>query len=212
MRQRNYILILFTCLLCCSGIHSQNAAAYFASMPGDLIPELEPNRRKDLIDLYQDNQKAAIRNNLNGLAVLEKLSSDYLLLQTDSSRLEIILLTMINDSKMLCTIETRCAPVCDSRIAFYTVDWKKLDSNLFITPVNTSYFLKEDENASNPEFAAALTNLDIELMEFRYDPDTRSLAQIYNTPRYLANEEYKKVKPFLKEAPYVFRWKQIRFE
>lgn len=212
MKRACIFFSLFLCFLPTATMSAQDVAAYFVSMSGDLLPELEVNRRKDLIDLYREGQPAKLKNSLNGELVLERLTPDYLLLRSDSSSLQVILLNMINDSHMICTIETRCAPVCDSRIGFYTIDWKPLDENLFLRPVAADWFLKEGSEPDDPKRIIARSSLDLDLMEFRFNPDTKVLEQRYNTPDYLNKEDYEYIKPYLKQEPKLYHWKQIRFE
>jgi len=109
-------------------------------------------------------------------------------------------------------IRTACAPVCDSYLAFYTVNWKQLNSNAFITPAKKDRFIKADINPDEQEVRNALIPLDISLMQFQYNPDTRELLQYYNTPQYLSAGDKEKATPYLKDTPVVFKWNQNRFE
>lgn len=181
-------------------------------MPNDRMPELNSNRRKDLIDLYQDEKTASVRNSLNGVVTLEQLTDNYLRLKSDSSSFEMAILTMINDSKIICCIETRCAPVCDSQMQFYTVEWKPVNTNHIIDLVDASWFIKEGTDTSDPRFMEARSYLDFDLMELHFNPKEQSVVQTYNTPHYLNKEEYRKVEPYLKNEPKVYIWQQMQFK
>lgn len=176
-------------------------------MPSDLMPELEINRKKDLIDLYRNNEKAVVKNMLNGKVTLEKMTDNFLSLHSDSSSVEIILLPLINDSKVICITKTVCAPVCDSRIYFYTIDWKQLEMKDFFSPAIASEYIKENVDVNNIDFSM----LDMDLFEYKLNPDDLTLKQTYNTPLYLDKDSRGKIKMILSEKPIVFRWHKTKF-
>ena len=76
--------IVLLCLLVVSvlPLKAQDMAAVFIAMPDEYVPQLEDAWRKDLVDLYRSNEKARLKNNMNGYSTLEKLTDNYLLLQS----------------------------------------------------------------------------------------------------------------------------------
>ena len=48
----NRVILAFCFLLCISGLKAQQITAYFVSMPEELLLQIEPNRRKDMIDFF----------------------------------------------------------------------------------------------------------------------------------------------------------------
>jgi hypothetical protein len=190
-------------LLFAVSLNAQTAKEAFLSMPEILLPDLNLYSRMDLVDLYNANQQALIANSFNDTLTLEKLTTDYLLLKTGKGSLQIIVLQMINESHLYCVIHTVCGPVCDSRIDFYSVSWNPLNPGTFITPATKTGFISENSN-----FPA----LDIALMQWKYDPETSVLQQIYNTPEYLSLEDQNAIRPFIKERMKEYKWNSIRFE
>ncbi len=190
----------------------QEIAAYFASMPDELMPLLEINRRKDLIDLYNNNKEARIENSLKDITSIETLKDNYILLLSDSSRTDIALLPMVNDSYIICMINTVCGPVCDSEIRFFTTEWKLLQKDIFLSPADSEWFIKKDADKTSNEFIYLSSLLDMDLMQYQIDPDKLELLQKYNTPLYLNKSDREKLQPFLKEEPKIYQWNKMRFQ
>ena len=204
------ILFLFVCLSL--SLQAQTAEKLFVSMPKSLLLTLTKTDRMELVELYKGGLTATVQNQMNDSCFLTRMTDDYLQIQEGKSSLEIIVLPMVNDSKVIGVIRTACAPICDSNLAFYTVNWKLLNTSVFITPARKDRFIKEGVNLDGQEVRNALIPLDISLMQFQYNPDTRELSQYYNTPQYLSVEDREKAEPYLKNTPVIFKWNQNRFE
>jgi hypothetical protein len=210
MKNRTSILFLFACLPFL--LPAQTVEKVFTSMPKSMLPTLTEINRLELTELYKDGLTAAVENQMGDSCFLVRMTDDYLQIQEDKSSLELIVLQMVNDSKVVCLIRTVCAPACDSHLEFYTVHWKKLNADVFITPAGEKQFIKDGINLNEQKVRNALIPLDISLMQFRYDPDRHRLLQYYNTPQYLSANDREKAAPYLKDAPVVFKWNQTRFE
>jgi hypothetical protein len=184
-------------------MHAQKAKDAFISLPESMLLDLNNNARLDLVDLYEAGQEAIVLNSFKDSIFLEKLTDDYFYLKTEASSIQGIVLRMINESSLYCLIQTACAPICDSRIEFYSVSWNQLNSDIFITPATSAWFLNENEN---------LPTLDISLMQWIYDPETSSLRQIYNTPQNLSKEDQARILHAVKNEIKEYKWNSIRFE
>jgi len=198
----NKITLLFISLFVISGLHAQTAQEAFLSLPESMLIDLNVNARKDLVDLYQASQEAVVENLLGDSVSIEKMTPDYLLLKAGNGNLQIIVLQMVNDSKLYCLIQTVCAPVCDSRIEFYSVSWKQLDTYTFITPFPQTDFIRTIDNSPLPDRV---------FMQYIYLPETSSLQQICNTPQSLSTEDQKTIQVLLKENVKEFKWNGFRF-
>ncbi|GHT59176.1 hypothetical protein AGMMS50239_05200 [Bacteroidia bacterium] len=181
-------------------------------MPESMLLTLTEINRLELVEAYKVGLTAAVENQMGDSCFLVRMTDDYMQILEGKSSLELIALQMINDSKIICLIRTVCAPFCDSNVAFYTVNWKKLNNDVFITPAGKAQFIKNSVNPDEQKVRNALIPSDILLMQFRYNPDSRELLQYYNTPQYLNGEDREKVLPYLKDTPVVFKWNQSRFE
>lgn len=208
---RQFIFSLFI-LLTISTVNAQNVTSFFISMPDEYIPQLEEAWRKDLVDLFQSGKTATLDNTMGGKSTLEKLTADYLLLQyTERSMLEIKLLPLINDTYLACVITTVKAPVADSRVDFFTLEWKPLDATDLFASVSPEWYIKEDTDRNSNDFLDVVSYLDMHLIRYQLDADDRTLTAIYTTPDYLNKQDRDKVSPFLKENPKKYQWKSGRF-
>jgi hypothetical protein len=191
---------------------AQTAEELFLTLPASLSPAWTDTNREELVILHRAGQRASVVNRFGDTCFLARLADDCLRLEEGSSSMEIIVLTMINESKTVCVIHTVCAPVCDSRVEFYTIGWKKLCSAAFLTPVGEAHYRRNGTDICGQDARNALSTLDISLMEFRYDPLNRALLQYYNTPEYLSVADKERAMTWLRGEPVVFRWNQLRFE
>lgn len=207
--------IVLLCLLVVSvlPLKAQDMAAVFIAMPDEYVPQLEDAWRKDLVNLYRSSEKARLKNNMNGYSTLEKLTDNYLLLQsTERTTIEMKLLPLVNNTYVICQVVTVKGPVADSRVLFFSPDWKPLDAADMLTPVAADWFIREDADKSSVAYIESTSRLDMDLFRFQLSPDDYTLTQTYTTPEYLDKETQKKLKPFLKDTPKVFIWKKSSFE
>ncbi|MDR1783387.1 MAG: DUF3256 family protein [Dysgonamonadaceae bacterium] len=198
--------------LALSPVVSQTAETLFISMPEELMPSISENIRQEMSELFKSGLNSEIENNFEDTCKVLSLTDDYLKIKNGSGMMEMIVLTLANDSKVICLIQTDCVPVCDSYIEFYSLKWKQLDASLFITPAEKAHFVKKEFSPDDNRMQNALVPLDISLMKFSYDNEKRQLYQYFETPKYLNESEMKAVKPYLSSEPAVFVWNKMRFE
>lgn len=121
---RRVIVTLLICVFAL-GMNAQDMTSVFTAMPDQYIPQLEHAWRKDLVDLYTSGKESRLKNTMNGFSTLQKLTNDYLLLQTtERSTVEMKLLPLVNNTYVVCMISTVNGPVPDSRIEFFTTNWE----------------------------------------------------------------------------------------
>jgi hypothetical protein len=202
---------IILCLLCIFDLKAEEISVYFLSMPNQILPSLDINRKKELLDTKKNNSHTAIKNLFNDTLVLQQMTDNYLSIQSGIAQTEIALLTMANQSRIICVLQTVCAPVCDSHIYFYTTQWKLLNTPDFFIPEGISWFFKENPDETGKILIQSLLS-DISLMSYHLNPDDLSLIQIYNTPQYLDKETALQIKPYLKETPRVFNWVKNQFQ
>ena len=206
-------LIIVWLAFCVFQLKAQNMAEVFVAMPDEYVPQLEDAWRKDLVDLYNSGENAQLKNNMNGTSRLVKLTKDYLLLEsTERTTLELKLLPLVNNTFVICKIITVKAPVADSRIAFFSPDWKPLNASDLLEPVTARWFIREDADKESMAFQESTSRLDMDLFEYKLSPDDYTLTQIYTTPQYTDKETQKKLKPFLKDSPKVYTWTKSYFK
>ena len=207
--------IVFTILLIGVAFHlikGQTVSELFINLPEPALLTLTVSNRMDLIDLYKAGEKATVKNSFSDSCSIINLTDDYIQIQTGKNIIELFILPMINDSKIIGLIQTVCAPVCDSYIEFYTTAWRKLSTPVFITFAGKFDFLKEGINPEDENVKNALIPLDISLMKLHFEPEKQELQQFYTTPDYLSETDRDKVKLYLTEIPKQFKWNLTRFE
>jgi Protein of unknown function (DUF3256). len=206
------LLFLIACFFSVTLIKSQSIEDFFLSMPSEISPVISQLGRKELMELYKAGKKAEVQGVLKESCSMTAFQDNYIRIATGSNSIEIISLPMINDSYLLLVIKTVCAPACDSELAFYTVQWKKLDAESLLHPVDKDWFILEGTDTNDQTAKNALLALDVSLMKFSYNPKTKQLIQEYQTPEYLDKDQKKKVKKYLKQEAKTYQWTGTRFE
>jgi len=204
-------LLVFFRLLLCAAAYAQTAESVFLSIPEPLLPHISEDGRAELVELFKSGLNSEIENSFEDTCKIIKLTDDYLKIQNGSGIMELIVLTMANDSKLICLIQTDCVPVCDSYIDFYSIVWRRLDSFLFFNPVSKSYFINKNFSGSDADLSNALGSLDISLMTYSYDDENQLLRQYFNTPEYLTEDEKQTLNKYLIQTPAEFKWNKLIF-
>lgn len=203
------VVVVFCFLLSISGLKAQQVATYFVSMPDELLLQIEPNRRKDMIDFFQHDQKGGITNALGGKSEIMAMSDKYMKVSlSDISTMEICLLAK-DTTNVVAVICTVCAPACDSRISFYDGRWNLLDTKDFLQlPSDADFFVSKE----TPGRDEALGLIDMSLVEYTFSPDNDVLTADYTVKNYLPEEIYKQIAPFLKKEALQYFWNGKRYE
>jgi len=206
--KRYITVIIFICFL--SAANAQKMEDYFIRMPNDYIVMLEEAWRKDLVEIYKSGKPAVIENAMRGKSVLMKLTDQYLLLQsTAHSTVELKLLSLVNNTSIICMIETVYAPVADSRVSFYSTEWERLASDDIFTPVSNDWFWEEDADSSSLGYGQ---QSEMFLLKYSLSDEATTLTAEYMTPFLLDEEAQRLVKPYLRVDPKMYKWKSGRFE
>lgn len=209
--KRTILSLIFSAVL--ASASAQDMQTLFCQMPDQYIPQLQDAWRKDLTDLFKEGKEARLKNNMNGYSTLEALNDDYLRLQsTERTRIEMRRFPLINGTYVICMVTTYFGPAPDSRVAFYSTDWKPLDGAAIFTPPAPADFFRHDADTTSVAWQDTQAALDMDLMEYRLSPDAPTLTVAYATPEYLSKEMQKTVSPFLTGETIVYDWKQSRFE
>lgn len=206
--------IIVTLLICvyALGMNAQDMAGVFTAMPDQYIPQLEHAWRKDLVDLYNSEKEARLKNTMNGFSILQKLTNDYLLLQTtERSTVEMKLLPLVNNTYVVCMISTVNGPAPDSRVEFFTTNWEPLAASDLFTQPTSDWYIKPGIDKEDEAYQEVVSYLDMDLVQYRLSPDNQTLTAIYTTPQYLNQETRKKIAPYLSE-PRVYTWEKYHFQ
>ncbi|MDD6211345.1 MAG: DUF3256 family protein [Bacteroidales bacterium] len=209
---RKLFFSVFVSLFSVFVLAAQDMASLFKTMPREVIFLLTDNNRKDLVDLFVNKKDASVLNVMGGETKLLQLNDNFLKLQlTEQNTVELKLLPAADNSKIICMVQTACAPVCDSRISFYSIGWMPLNGDSLIPPFTYKTFLN-DSGIGTEARENALTALDTRFFRYELNPDNTDLLIYYTTPDYLGLEEREKVAPYLTKQPLVMSWNHSSFQ
>lgn len=188
---------------------AQEAKTLFINMPDSLSPLLTAVNRADCIDFLESKMKAQVDNRFGRKSEMTDLTKDYIRMQMSPQTDWQMKVFAVNDStQIICTVATACAPVCDSRIQFFTTSWKELPASDFITlPSMDDYFTPSDSVA----YTTARVQADMLLTKVGLSKTDNVLTFTLTTPEYMEKETAEKLKPFLRR-PIVYTWNEGRYK
>lgn len=104
----------------------------FLQMPDSLLPYLTANNRLDFIDFLDSGMKAGVANELGGKSEMLTLTDTTLTLQASAAKLVQMQLMPVSNpvdscNQVVCVITTYGKDAPESRIAAYSVRWRKID-------------------------------------------------------------------------------------
>ena len=191
--------------------YAQEAKKVFINMPDSLSPLLTSVNRADLVDFLESKMKAQVENRFGNKSEMTDLGKDYIRIQmTPQTTWQMKLLALNDTTRVICTISTACAPVCDSSIQFYSIDWNPLPTNHFISmPAMADFFITSDSTVDF-EFNSVRSQIDMALMKIDLSKANDELKVTLTTAEYIEKEMAEKLKPFLRH-PFVYYWKSGTF-
>lgn len=199
---------LITGLFAMSSVQAQEAKTLFVNMPDSLTPLLTKVNREDCIDFLESKMKAQVDNRFGRKSEMTDLGKDYIRMQmSPQTSWQMKVLSLNDTTKVICTVFTVCGPACDSRIDFYTTEWKPLEKSRFITLPVMNDFLAAPDSASVYAFEEARLAADMLLMKADFNKENTELTVTLTTPEYMSKETAEKLKPFLRR-PVVYRWEK----
>ncbi|NDV77928.1 DUF3256 family protein [Dysgonomonas sp. 511] len=194
-------------------LSAQDISEVVTTMPGDIVLGLDAGMKDILLSRPGDTLQVEVEREVPGSVKRLAMTSDFIHLKTsDAGTTQIKLLPLINDSKIICVVKTVCGGVCDSRIAFYTTKWTPIAEGNLFRPVTRDEFVRADADRNSQGFKNAYAALDMDPIKMKLSPDKLSLTIEYDIEGYLPEEDYKEIKPFLKEEPIVLNWDKISFK
>lgn len=207
------ILLIIALVASVCTVKAQDITPLFTAMPDSFMPQLETAWRKDLVDLFKSGKPAKLENSMSGHSTLKALTGDYVQLQvTAASEVQLKLLPLVNNTYIICMINTVSGPVKDSRISFYTTEWKPLDSKSLFTPPTLEQFIAKGVDQTAEISQAALAPIDLLLLEYRLNASNLQLEAVLTTPQYVSKEQREALKKVIDEAPVVYKWGNSHFE
>lgn len=199
-------------LLLCP-VRAQEIKELFVQIPDSLSLLLTKVNREDFADFLESNMKARVKNRFDRTSEMKKMTSDYLFLQeTSQSTVEMKLLPLNDSVRVICYVKTVCGPVCDSRVRFFSADWKELPASEYLLPPQEDDFYILTDTTERDKLEKLRAKADMYLLKASLSEQDRSITFTYTTPEYLNEEESRELSSFLRKDPVVLEWKNGRYE
>ena len=149
----------------------------FVGMPDSIMPTMTKSERMDFLDYMDSGMRARVRNKLGGESVMTAFSDRSLTVMTSQSgRVEMVLFPLKNSENLICIIKTVTARYEDSRIQFYSEDWKSVPvEELIELPGFDDYLTKKALSSDSLDVFKKMSMLRLQSvaavdggLEFRY--------------------------------------------
>lgn len=210
--KRTFFTIIFSIITLIS-LSAQDISSILLSMPESMIYGLETSQKNLLIANPDDTTKIAVDRGRLGQIRRLAMSPDFISVETsDAGTIQIKLLPLINDSQIICVVTTVCGKACDSHIQFYTTKWMPIEQGDLFPQKNKDWFIESDTDKNSQDFTNAYAALDMNPMRIELLPNDTSLKVYYDIEKYLSDEDYKKIEPFLIENPKIFHWDRSAYK
>ncbi|MFT3993297.1 MAG: DUF3256 family protein [Dysgonomonas sp.] len=208
--------IILTLTILLGNIYSvlaQDINTVFLSVPDSIIFGLEAEHKDRLLANPKDTAKVLVESTFYSRIERKGITDSYIALQTsEAGNIQIKLLPLVNDSKIICVVKTVCGDACDSQIKFYTTKWATIpQTDLFPKPT-IDWFIKSDSDRNSQDFQNAVTSLDMNPIKIALSPDNDNISVIYDIKAYLSEEDYKRIQPFLIEEPKILTWDKVSYK
>ncbi|MDR1810228.1 MAG: DUF3256 family protein [Prevotella sp.] len=209
-----YLFSILTVLLIVPTKAQDNITSVFLTVPETVLFGADAQTKDQLVANPKDSGEVKVRSQLNSWIKRTAISADYIALETSSvGTLQIKLLPLINNSKIVCVVHTVCGKVCDSRIAFYAADWQPIANTASIFPPATlDTFIKPDADRQSEDFRNALAALDMTAVRYQLNAENDTIEAYLDLQNYLQEEDYNKIKPYLCEQPKTFHWDKVSYK
>ena len=188
---RRFTLIVLLSIAMSIPVSARTAADFFVDAPDVLFPTLPRITRLDMLDYFRAGSETSSKNYFNSYSRISSESPNCLsIADSKRSSTQVAVLSHKNDT-IIAIVNTVCTPVEDSRITFFTTDWKTSDPYL----LNSSHiwFTEEGQERIN-ELSQILPFF---MVKAEFNDDATVLTLTNNAEKQLIKEEYDKIKEYL---------------
>ena len=201
---RKTFLLLFM-LVVSATMTARSMRSLWISMPPSVIPYLDKSKRLEMLDLIDIKAIAEVSNALGEPCRIDTLTGSFLSVQlSDVSSLQMKLLPTSERDTILCLVQSYAAPAVDSRISFYSLDWKELP----VPQPDLSLLIVRPDTMTAEEFTACKKFLDPLLVSFSLSAERNELT-VTLSPTLLSKEERDRIEPIIMQRKY--KWNGLTF-
>jgi hypothetical protein len=161
--------------------------------------------------LLTDTTKTPVNFILGEITKLHH-TDDYLKIRTSAAgTTQIKLLPVTNDSAIVCVVKTVCGQACDSHISFYTTEWEKLETQIFLPEISAkNFFDSSQKDSENYKYAVSLS--DILPISAQFNGSNTDIELTFNYKQHLSANVIAEITPFLKTDTIVLQWRNGLFQ
>lgn len=200
-------LFIVSFLLITFAGYGQKINEVFKTMPEDILPGFS---EADKTMLLVDTAINVIPYSLGNIERL-KYTDSYLQIKTSGvGTLQIKLLPLVNNTKIICVIKTVCGKACDSDIRFYSTDWSPIESRDLMPAFSAESFF-DPAKRGTAAYRNALALLDIEPISAAFINGADNLTLLLDYASYISAENVAKIRPFIKQESVTLRWNKTSF-
>ena len=152
---------------------AQQVCKMWVNMPTSVAGALEKSGRQELLDLKQMKKAATIAGPLGERCSIDTLTADFLSVRmNDVYTLQMKMLPTSSGDSLLCLVQTYAGPQPESRIAFYSPDWKALS----MPQMHLDVDLQRPDTMSEDDFNKLQALFDPKLVSFSLSPSNAELV------------------------------------
>lgn len=130
---RRLFFIIFVAVSMVADAVARDIRDVWKTVPDSLVKAVDRVRLLEMLDLVNYNVKAEVNNRLGSTSVMDTITSDYLhITVSKSSEQAIRLLPTAEGDTVVCMLATFKAPMAETAISFYSLDWKRLDNSCYL--------------------------------------------------------------------------------
>lgn len=187
--------------------YSQNIDEVFKTMPDEFLPAFsEANKTMLLVD----SSLSVIPYELGEVEKL-KYSDTFLSLRTsDVGTMQIKILPLVNETKIIALIKTVCGNVCDSNIRFFTSDWKAVEEKSILPKIPPQVFFDKNK-VETPQFKWATSHIAIYPLKFQFKEGSTNLEVKFDILDHLSSKDSTKIAPYLMKESIDLSWNKSTF-
>ena len=169
---------------------AQQVCKMWVSMPASVAGALEKSGRQELLDLKQMKKAATIAGPLGERCSIDTLTADFLSVRMNEVyTLQMKMLPTSSGDSLLCLVQTYAGPQPESRIAFYSPDWKALS----MPQMHLDVDLQRPDTMSESDFNKLQALFDPKLISFSLSPSNAELV-VALSPAVISEEEKANIK------------------
>lgn len=152
---------------------AQQVCKMWVNMPTSVAGALEKSGRQELLDLKQMKKAATIAGPLGERCSIDTLTADFLSVRMNEVyTLQMKMLPTSSGDSLLCLVQTYAGPQPESRIAFYSPDWKALS----MPQMHLDVDLQRPDTMSEGDFNKLQALFDPKLVSFSLSPSSAELV------------------------------------